>query len=227
MAFEHKDVSKDPGALADLRALGYRSVPVTVVGDQVVLGYNPRAITKLLGLDEKQEQDDRDVAWFRRKLERFLDAAVHATEQIPPPLLDWVPPGRDRGLREFIYHMLNQNRICLRSAAGAEFTQAALAAQVEEALAFKSPEDLGRLGREAMTEVRQWAEASGPDELRKPVQTYFGEISVGELLDVSALGHLVHHLRQLYVMLEQQGIQLHDRVEKDELEGIAVPTEVW
>ena len=46
--FRVRVVDEDEKAYDDLIALGYRAVPVTVIGEQVVQGYDPAALTKAL-----------------------------------------------------------------------------------------------------------------------------------------------------------------------------------
>jgi hypothetical protein len=41
-------VDEDDGAYDELVALGYRAVPVTVIGTHVVVGFNPSALTTAL-----------------------------------------------------------------------------------------------------------------------------------------------------------------------------------
>lgn len=46
-----KVVDEDPAALAELVALGLMSVPVTIVGDYVVRGFDEKALRAALGID--------------------------------------------------------------------------------------------------------------------------------------------------------------------------------
>jgi hypothetical protein len=46
--FVTRNVDEDQTAYDDLIALGYRAVPVTVIGKEVVRGFNPAALTKAL-----------------------------------------------------------------------------------------------------------------------------------------------------------------------------------
>ena len=46
--FRVRHVDEDEGAYNELIALGYRAVPVTVIGDQIVRGFDPAALTKAL-----------------------------------------------------------------------------------------------------------------------------------------------------------------------------------
>jgi glutaredoxin 3 len=51
VSFESKNVAEDPGAGAELLArTGRASVPVIVVGDEVVVGFDRGKLQRLLGL---------------------------------------------------------------------------------------------------------------------------------------------------------------------------------
>ena len=44
IAFTERSVSQDEEARQDLLDLGYRTTPLTVIGDSMVVGYNPAKI---------------------------------------------------------------------------------------------------------------------------------------------------------------------------------------
>jgi glutaredoxin len=46
--YDAKNVEEDDRAYDELLALGARAVPVTVIGDQVVIGYDQTALRKAL-----------------------------------------------------------------------------------------------------------------------------------------------------------------------------------
>lgn len=46
--FEYKDVQADPVALSELLALNSRSTPTLLVGDEVMIGFDPDQLTTLL-----------------------------------------------------------------------------------------------------------------------------------------------------------------------------------
>ncbi len=48
VAFDAKNVDEDDRAYDELIARGYRSVPVTVIGERVVKGFDPGALTQAL-----------------------------------------------------------------------------------------------------------------------------------------------------------------------------------
>jgi len=47
-AFTVRLVDEDDTAYDELLALGFRAVPVTVIGDEKIVGFNPAALTKAL-----------------------------------------------------------------------------------------------------------------------------------------------------------------------------------
>jgi glutaredoxin len=49
--FEYKDVQKDPAALQELLELNSRSTPTLVVGEEVMIGFDPDRLTTLLAAE--------------------------------------------------------------------------------------------------------------------------------------------------------------------------------
>jgi glutaredoxin len=47
-SFTVRFIDEDEKAYDDLLALGYRTVPVTVIGDTAIKGFDPEALTKAL-----------------------------------------------------------------------------------------------------------------------------------------------------------------------------------
>lgn len=50
--FEYKDVQADPEALSELVALNSRSTPTIVVGEEVMIGFDPERLLQLLAASE-------------------------------------------------------------------------------------------------------------------------------------------------------------------------------
>ena len=48
--YVERDIQNDSGALQELRDLGFRAVPVTVIGETVINGFNPRQLSNALSL---------------------------------------------------------------------------------------------------------------------------------------------------------------------------------
>jgi adenosylhomocysteine nucleosidase len=57
-AFTVKNVEEDDRAYDELIAFGFRVVPLTVIGDRMIKGYDPAALTDALNaLDGARESD--------------------------------------------------------------------------------------------------------------------------------------------------------------------------
>jgi glutaredoxin len=50
IAFTERNVGKDPKAREELMALGLLSLPVIIIGDKRLTGFNPKAIDAALGV---------------------------------------------------------------------------------------------------------------------------------------------------------------------------------
>jgi glutaredoxin len=50
--FEDRDVTEDPDAMNELQEMGYFSTPVTVIGDDVVVGFDKGKLQTLLDLKQ-------------------------------------------------------------------------------------------------------------------------------------------------------------------------------
>ena len=51
MPFVEKNIRQDPAALQELIQLGAMATPATKIGDEVVIGFDPRRLAQLLNLE--------------------------------------------------------------------------------------------------------------------------------------------------------------------------------
>lgn len=51
MEFEDRDIIESPEALRELEELGYFSTPVTLIGDEAVVGFNRQKLKTIIGVD--------------------------------------------------------------------------------------------------------------------------------------------------------------------------------
>ena len=51
--FQGRNVADDPKAMDDLMRLGVATTPVTVIDGEIVIGFDEKRLSALLGLDEK------------------------------------------------------------------------------------------------------------------------------------------------------------------------------
>ena len=48
LEFQERDIARDPGALADLKKLGYMTTPVIVIDGSVIVGFDTQKIDHAL-----------------------------------------------------------------------------------------------------------------------------------------------------------------------------------
>ena len=48
ITFQEKDIAQDPGALADLKKIGYMTTPVIVIDGSVIVGFDVEKIDRAL-----------------------------------------------------------------------------------------------------------------------------------------------------------------------------------
>lgn len=48
IAFQERDIAQDPGALAELKKLGYMTTPVIVIDGSVIVGFDAEKIDQAL-----------------------------------------------------------------------------------------------------------------------------------------------------------------------------------
>lgn len=47
--FEERDISRDESAVEELKSYGSHSTPTVVVGEHVLVGFNPKRLDQILG----------------------------------------------------------------------------------------------------------------------------------------------------------------------------------
>ena len=77
-----------------------------------------------------------------------------------------------------------------------------------------------------LSRVKSALTGPSPLDLDKVLETYMGPKTASELMDL-ALGHSVHHLKQLYEYMAQSGFEPVDPLGEADFQGITVPTELF
>ncbi|HLW46196.1 MAG TPA: glutaredoxin family protein [bacterium] len=53
VAFQARNIAEDPSAMDELERLGVATTPVTVIDGEIVVGFDRKRLTALLGLPER------------------------------------------------------------------------------------------------------------------------------------------------------------------------------
>jgi hypothetical protein len=199
-------------------------VPVTVVGDKTVSGFDRQQLTRLFNLSGQKE---RPVAgpWLFETLDKILTAVIRATRQVPPEHTLWTTPDRDRPLKVFCYHILVDPSHVLDAIASGKYDGNFKLTYAEKAEPFGSMEAVAQFGEECRARIRRASRELGA-ELDRPIESYQGRTDGHELFYL-VLSHTAHHLRQLYEMLRTIGVEPDNSLGAKEFEGISMPKELW
>ena len=200
-------------------------MPVTVIGDRAIGGFNPNQLSEALGLGVRS--DPRDPAETIPLLARVLDSLERAIRQMPDDKLDWRAPDRDRPMREFTYHISRMIRSTIRGLQTGVYETPGSAD--EEGLTYNSFQGIAEFCGTVTEEYKAWASKQdigalktlqpvAPDTAGVPstgAPWAAGQRTGAERLDLIA-GHSIQHLRQVYWVLEQFGITPKDRMADSE-----------
>ena len=113
--YESINVSARPEAMAELRALGVRTVPVVARGSEYVFAQELADVSAFVG--RKVDFQRLPPEALHRKWQTVLAAAQRHVIQIPKERLqERATPGRDRSIRDLAYHVYQvPMRSCRRS----------------------------------------------------------------------------------------------------------------
>ena len=208
----------------ELLARGLKSVPVTIWDDQVVIGFNPTALARLFNLSGAVTVVD--LPTMLEKYAIVLNAACRAFRQLPADRWDWESPERKRTLGQFCFHLSDRPDRALNAYLVGLYTNEDRGREVQHVLGDVGFEEVARNVEEVLRRVT--AALSGPTmiNLDKRLETYMGDKTAGEMMDL-ALGHSVHHLKQLYAYMGMMGLEPVTPLGAEDFASIAVPTELF
>ncbi len=212
-------MENDVGALDELHVLGFHSLPVTVIANKAVLGFNPNEIMEALQGTIKVLPLDRSETILL--IERALEAVERAVRQMPDEKLDWSIPQRKRPMREFTYHIFSHALSII------EEWGTNVPAESEVTInGYTSFRDIADYGKTIIEKYRAWASKQNLNTFRTPPLIESKAKSEVDQVDLAA-GAIVHHLRQLYSILEDFGITPEHRVPDCEWPSEYVLTILW
>jgi glutaredoxin len=220
------NVLDDPDAMAQLQALGARSVPVVARGDQFVYGQELADVARFVGvaLDHKRLEPKVLVA----RLDRLLAIAGELVALIPPGRLADTIPTRPRSYADIAYHvgMIVQGFL---DAADPERESELTYAHFERRPppGESDPQSLARWIGACREALRDWWRVHAQLPPTRELRTYYGERPQHEVLERTAW-HVAQHCRQLdHIVVEVLKLGPATRLRPADLAGLPVPEQVW
>ncbi|MEE9255230.1 MAG: glutaredoxin family protein, partial [Pseudomonadales bacterium] len=196
--YQSIDIAGDPEGLAELEALGLRSVPVVARGGDYVFAQDLNHVARFVGLDYAVSPQLAPGELVVR-LERILRAALRFGGQIPRERLDDRLPNRDRSYLALLNHVAEIAAGFVEIARGASMTGAIGGAVPEVELDVP---DLRPRADEIIEALHQWWHANQDHpECAGDVETYYGPQSLHAVLERTTW-HCGQHVRQLMMVLE-------------------------
>jgi hypothetical protein len=212
-----------PEALADLERWGIPRVPALVLGDRAVHGWNPAGYAALLGV-AWAPASTLGPAELAARLDTILEAAQALLARLDARQLDWVPPERERTVRDLGYHVFRLALGCVDGIDRGAFPDAWLGETAPPD--FVGGGDLARWGALVRGRLAGWFEGAGPEDYARTVQVYYGPQSGHELLERTTW-HAAQHLRQLYDVAARLGVTPPRPLPVETFAGLPLPDALW
>jgi glutaredoxin len=220
--FESINVHGNPEGMAQLAALGARSVPVVALGERYTLCQSFGDVVKFLDLPTKLV-DPLPPAALVPRLGTVLATAARLTRQFDEMQLRSPFRDRDRTPAGLAFHV-------------ARVAEMGLDAAAQRPLEFEGFNDqppphwtaadiAGRLDA-VRARLGAWWPAQTDTALGYTVPTYYGRRTMHDVLERTTW-HAAQHTRQLALMLESHGTAPDRPLSAAELDGLPVPDEVW
>lgn len=222
--FESINVHNNPAGMAELAALGARSVPVVALGGKYTLCQSFNDVIKFLDLKTKL-MDPLPPAQLVAKLEMVLNATIRYTRQFTPAQLHVVFRDRNRTPAGTTFHIFRVAEMGLQAAQGIELKFEGFNDVPPDDW---TAEDIAAWGEQVRDRVLAWwAQQQAQDPaLDFTVPTYYGQRPMHDVLERTAW-HAAQHTRQVMLMLESHGAAPDGPVTMADLAGLPVPDEVW
>jgi len=215
-------VLEDPAGLAELKALGARSVPVLSRGDKFVYAQSLKPIIEFVGLNEKSGSELTPTELHGR-LDRFMDAAVSLLPLMPADRLQTHVPGRPRSYRTLGFHMFRVVAAFLDAVDGKKLEQAVFAeAPAEDA----TMEWVAAYGAGVKRRLDAWWAATSDRDGTSTLNTYYGPQSLHELFERTTW-HCGQHVRQWMMLLEREGVTHNRPLGDADFAKLPMPQNVW
>ena len=210
--------------MAQLQALGARSVPVVAKGDDFIIGQSLREVGAFLGLDE-EGADILPPGELVQRLDWILAAAQRYLRQLPDSQMLAELPGRPRSYRDLTYHIFQITRGFLVVARGGELTHVLLGLTAgDDLVTFADIADDGEIARQ---DLLAWWQGPGQGmDFDAAVPTYYGPQSLHDILERTTW-HTAQHVRQMLFVLDGLNIPPDGPIGERELAGLPLPIEVW
>jgi len=222
--YESINVSAEPQAMDELRALGVRTVPVVARGSDYVFAQELADVSRFIG---------REVAFRRlaapelmQKWLTVLEVSQRHVMQIPlEGLGERATPGRDRSVRDLAYHVYQVADAFLQAVQGGKEDLTAIYNAPPPA-AVRSPEDIRKHGAGVTERLQRWWAGVQDKSCSGTLLTYYGAQPLHHVLE-RCVWHSAQHARQIIAVLEGFGVAADAPLTAKDYAGLPLPAGLW
>ncbi len=222
ISFESVNAQDNAAALAELRELGARGLPVISLGRRFTLCQSFNDVLKFLDLQVRLADLLPPAELFRR-LDVILTAAARYTRQFSEPQLGTIFRDRNRTIGATAFHVF---RVVEMGIDAAERKGMNVEGFADQPPPEWTGDDIADWGLKMRDRALAWWQAQHDRELAWTVPTYYGDRPLHDVLE-RMTWHAAQHTRQLMLMLESAGLQPDRPLTADDLRGLPVPDAVW
>ncbi len=207
-----------------LRSRDIKSVPVTIIDDDVVIiGYYPKKLVPALKLDIQVDLSGK-TDWLSEKYTGILGAAMRATCQLSEDQLSGMIPWRPQSARDLIVHVVSFPELAYLSHEHGSMSTEDMAASNQRLKSVVSADAIVNYGEGVLKDIREFLASGNEEGFDRVVPAHYGgEVTVLELLNI-ILSHSTHHLKQVYYFMQEDlGLTLENPATEADMEGIVTP----
>jgi len=221
--FESVNVAADPTGMAQLQAIGARSVPIVARGERFVYAQSLADVAKFLAMDVRPDARLAPEVLVER-VNIVLPAAMRYVRQMSDAELDgpfrnsWAPP---RGLAHHVFRIVEAFLDAVEKPE--ELTYESTMRGTHE---VRPGEDVVTYGEKVLARFNAWWAACQDRAGGSCMATYWGEQSMHEVLERTTW-HSAQHTRQLIVVLDSLNRAVDGRLSEADLRGLPLPEKAW
>ena len=216
----------DRGGREKLLALGTRSVPTVARGKEYVNAQNLEQVAKFVGLDGTGHVPLPPDVLFAKMI-KIQRAAQRYMRQIPDDKINLsATHNRPRPIRLVCHHIFRIGEAHLECAIDGKAYSNSITSKKLAEDEFTTGEEIARYGEEVIARLEQWWNKLADRSFQQKIETYYGPISLHQLVERSTW-HPAQHVRQLMAVLEGFGIEPDGRLTAQDLAGLPLPERLW
>ena len=232
--FESINVLQSPTAMAELRAMGLRSVPVLAQGERFTQAQDIDDVARFVGIDTHRNRLSSQALLARLDALLALSASIVAV--IPEARLGDQIPQRPRSYADIAYHvgMITQGFLDAADERRRDQAMQRLSLTYEHfertpAVAMQNATALPQWLQQCRVQLADWGRTVAARDDTATLQTYYGVRPMHGVLERTAW-HVAQHVRQLdFIATEvlHLGAAAACRLPAELLDGLPVPAGIW